>query len=72
MEKRKLGFWEIWNMSFGFLGIQMGFALQNANVSRIFQTLGAQIDDIPAANHSCGELGIINSATEASNAPARK
>ena len=30
MEKRKLGFWEIWNMSFGFLGIQMGFALQNA------------------------------------------
>ena len=34
-------------MSFGFLGIQMGFALQNANVSRIFQTLGAKIDDIP-------------------------
>jgi len=34
-------------MSFGFLGIQMGFALQNANVSRIFQTLGASIDDIP-------------------------
>ncbi len=34
-------------MSFGFLGIQMGFALQNANVSRIFQTLGAEIEDIP-------------------------
>jgi maltose/moltooligosaccharide transporter len=47
MEKRKLGFWEIWNMSFGFLGIQMGFALQNSNMSRIFQTLGANIDDIP-------------------------
>lgn len=47
MKKRKLGFWEIWNMSFGFLGIQMGFALQNANVSRIFQTLGAEIEDIP-------------------------
>ncbi|MBS9766256.1 MAG: MFS transporter [Flavobacteriaceae bacterium] len=47
MEKRKLSFWEVWNMSFGFLGIQMGFALQNANVSRIFQTLGAKIDDIP-------------------------
>jgi maltose/moltooligosaccharide transporter len=47
MEKRKLGFWQIWNMSFGFLGIQMGFALQNSNVSRIFQTLGASIDDIP-------------------------
>ncbi len=43
----KLSFWQIWNMSFGFLGIQMGFALQNANVSRIFQTLGAEVDDIP-------------------------
>ena len=37
----------IWNMCFGFLGIQFGFALQNGNVSRIFQTLGAAIDDIP-------------------------
>jgi len=43
----KLSFWEIWNMSFGFLGIQFGFALQNANVSRIFETLGASVDDIP-------------------------
>lgn len=34
-------------MSFGFLGIQFGFALQNANVSRIFETLGAKIEDIP-------------------------
>ena len=40
--KPKLSFWEIWNMSFGFLGIQFGFALQNANVSRIFDTLGAE------------------------------
>ncbi|KAF2507818.1 SLC45 family MFS transporter [Flavobacterium zhairuonense] len=47
MEKRKLSFWEIWNMSFGFLGIQFGFALQNANTSRIFETLGAKIDEIP-------------------------
>ncbi len=47
MKKRKLSFWEIWNMSFGFLGIQFGFALQNANVSRIFETLGAKIDKIP-------------------------
>jgi maltose/moltooligosaccharide transporter len=39
-------FWQIWNMCFGFLGIQFGFALQNANVSRIFQTLGAEVDDI--------------------------
>lgn len=45
--KPRLGFWQIWNMSFGFLGIQFGFALQNANVSRIFQTLGASIDDLP-------------------------
>ncbi|MDD2277499.1 MAG: MFS transporter [Bacteroidales bacterium] len=48
MTKRpRLSFWQIWNMSFGFLGIQFGFALQNANVSRIFETLGANIDDIP-------------------------
>ena len=44
--KPRLGFWEIWNMSFGFLGIQFGFALQNANVSRIFETLGAELDEI--------------------------
>lgn len=59
MEKRKLGFWEIWNMSFGFLGIQMGFALQNANVSRIFQTLGAEIDDIPALWVAAPLTGLI-------------
>jgi len=45
--KPRLGFWEIWNMSLGFLGIQFGFALQNANTSRIFETLGAKIDEIP-------------------------
>ncbi|WP_422397769.1 MFS transporter [Shewanella khirikhana] len=45
--KPMLSFWQIFNMCFGFLGIQFGFALQNANVSRIFQTLGASIDDIP-------------------------
>lgn len=47
MIKKRLSFWEIWNMSFGFLGIQFGFALQNANVSRIFETLGAKVEDIP-------------------------
>jgi len=46
-KRPRLSFWEIWNMSFGFLGIQFGFALQNANVSRIFETLGASVDDIP-------------------------
>lgn len=45
--KPDLSFWQIWNMCFGFLGIQFGFALQNGNVSRIFQTLGANVDDIP-------------------------
>ena len=44
--KKPLNFRQLWNMSFGFFGIQFGFALQNANVSRIFQTLGAEIDDI--------------------------
>lgn len=45
--KPRLNFWQIWNMSFGFLGIQFGFALQNANVSRIFETLNADISSIP-------------------------
>jgi maltose/moltooligosaccharide transporter len=44
--KHRLSFRQILNMSFGFFGIQFGFALQNANVSRIFQTLGAEIDKI--------------------------
>lgn len=44
MKKPRLSFWQIWNMSFGFLGIQFGFALQNANVSRIFETLGADVE----------------------------
>lgn len=46
MEKRKLSFLEIWNMSFGFLGIQMGFALQNANASRILQIFGADVHEL--------------------------
>lgn len=46
-KKPSLSFWQIWNLCFGFVGIQFGFALQNANVSRIFQILGAAIDDVP-------------------------
>ncbi|PQJ74069.1 MFS transporter [Polaribacter gangjinensis] len=46
MEKRKLSFLQIWNMSFGFLGIQMGFALQNANASRILQIFGADVHEL--------------------------
>ncbi|WP_374385468.1 MFS transporter [Sandaracinobacter sp.] len=45
-ERPILGFWGLWNLSFGFFGIQVGFALQNANVSRIFQSLGTSIDDL--------------------------
>jgi maltose/moltooligosaccharide transporter len=45
--KPRLNFWSLWNMSFGYVGIQFGFALQNANVSRIFETLGAKVDEIP-------------------------
>lgn len=45
--KPKLSFWQLWNMSFGFFGIQFGFALQNSNTSRIFSTLGASPDELP-------------------------
>jgi maltose/moltooligosaccharide transporter len=45
--KPRLSFWQLWNMSFGFFGIQFGFALQNANTSRIFSTLGANPDELP-------------------------
>jgi maltose/moltooligosaccharide transporter len=55
----KLSFWQIWNMSFGFFGIQFGFALQNANVSRIFETLGAKIEDIPILWIAAPVTGLI-------------
>ncbi len=45
-QKPALSFWQIWNMCIGFMGIQFGFELQVSNVSRIFQTLGANIDEI--------------------------
>ncbi|MCF8235059.1 MAG: MFS transporter [Bacteroidales bacterium] len=57
--KPRLSFWQIWNMSFGFLGIQFGFALQNANVSRIFETLGANIEDIPILWIAAPVTGLI-------------
>lgn len=46
MEKKNLSFLDIWNLSFGFLGIQMGFALQNANASRILQIFGADVHEL--------------------------
>ncbi len=57
--KPRLSFWQIWNMSFGFLGIQFGFALQNANVSRIFETLGADVASIPILWIAAPTTGLI-------------
>lgn len=45
-QKPRLSFWQIWNMSFGFLGIQFGFALQNGNASRILMTFGAEVEHL--------------------------
>src|SRR5882724_6836812 len=47
MQKPQLSFWQIWNMSFGFLGIQFGWGLQMANMSPIYKYLGAQDSQIP-------------------------
>ena len=57
--KPKLSFWQIWNMSFGFMGIQFGFALQGGYMSRIFQTLGAQPEDIPGLWIAAPLTGLI-------------
>jgi len=46
MTKARLSFFQIWNMCFGFFGIQIGFGLQNANTSRIFQSLGVEVDHL--------------------------
>jgi maltose/moltooligosaccharide transporter len=48
IEKPRQSLTGLWNISFGFFGIQVGFALQSANMSRIFQSLGASLDDLPA------------------------
>ncbi len=48
MEKPRQSWAGLWNISFGFFGIQIGFALQSANMSRIFQSLGSSLDDLPA------------------------
>src|SRR6267154_840911 len=47
MQKPQFSFWQIWNMSFGFLGIQFGWGLQMANMSPIYKYLGAQDSQIP-------------------------
>ncbi|GAB2554307.1 hypothetical protein GCM10027065_26400 [Rhodanobacter koreensis] len=58
-EKPALSFWQIWNMCFGFLGIQFGFALQTADVSRIFQTLGASLEQIPVLWIAAPVTGLV-------------
>ncbi len=55
----KLNFWQIWNVSFGFLGIQMGFALQSANVSRILSNLGADLHSLPLFWIAAPLMGLI-------------
>ncbi len=54
-----LSFWQIWNVSFGFLGIQMGFALQSANVSRILSNLGADLHALPLFWIAAPLMGLI-------------
>ena len=46
MQKTKLTFWQMWNISFGFFGVQIAYSLQSANISRIFATLGADPHDL--------------------------
>jgi maltose/moltooligosaccharide transporter len=57
--KPRLTFWQLWNMSFGFFGIQFGFALQNVNTSRIFATLGTQIDGLALAWLAAPVTGLL-------------
>ena len=45
-QKPDLSFWKLWNLSFGFFGVQIAYALQSANISRIFRTLGADPHDL--------------------------
>jgi maltose/moltooligosaccharide transporter len=47
LKKPKLSFWQIWNMNFGFFGIQFSFGLQQSNMSAIYKYLGANEADIP-------------------------
>ena len=46
MQKPNLSYWQMWNLSFGFFGVQIAYALQSANISRIFATLGADPHDL--------------------------
>ncbi|MFZ4778465.1 MAG: MFS transporter, partial [Terrimicrobiaceae bacterium] len=47
MNKPRLSFWAVWNMSFGFFGIQFGWGLQMGNMSSIYEYLGAKESELP-------------------------
>ena len=57
--KAKLNFWQLWNMNFGFLGIQFGWGLQMANMSAIFEYLGANADELPILWIAAPVTGLI-------------
>lgn len=57
--KPQLSFWQIWNVSFGFLGVQIGFALQNGNVSRILSDLGADLSSLSLFWLAAPIMGLI-------------
>lgn len=59
MQKRKLSFWEIWNVSFGFMGVQFGFALQNANISNVLENLGADVHSLSFFWLAAPVMGLI-------------
>lgn len=58
-EKPQLSFWQIWTVSFGFLGVQIGFALQNGNVSRILSDLGADLSSLSLFWLAAPIMGLI-------------
>lgn len=59
MKQPSLPFWQIWNVSFGFLGVQLGFALQNANVSRVLSDLGADLHSLSLFWLAAPIMGLI-------------
>lgn len=59
MKQPQLSFWQIWNLSFGFLGVQIGFALQNGNVSRILSDLGADLSSLSLFWLAAPIMGLI-------------
>ena len=58
-EKVKMSFWQIWNMCFGFFGIQFGWSLQMGNMSAIYEFLGAAPDEIPGLWLAAPMTGLI-------------